>query len=83
MSEGVPASRSLLGEEIVGCGSTGEFEWRKAKRCADGSCVEVGALGESVLIRNTADPDGPHVTLARDEWQVFVAGVKDGDFDSL
>jgi hypothetical protein len=39
--------------------------------------------GKKVLIRSSADPDGKHVTLSRDEWRVFVAGVKEGDFDSL
>jgi DNA-binding XRE family transcriptional regulator len=28
-------------------------------------------------------PDGECVTLSRGEWRVFVAGVKDGDFDDL
>ena len=37
----------------------------------------------SVLIRNAADPDGQHVTMTQDEWGVFLAGVKDGDFDGL
>jgi Domain of unknown function (DUF397) len=45
--------------------------------------VEIGTLGDSVLIRGTADPEGACVTLSRDEWQAFVVGVKDGDFDSL
>ena len=35
------------------------------------------------LIRSSAAGDGSYVTLSRDEWQVFIAGVKDGDFDSL
>jgi len=63
--------------------SVGEPTWRTSKFCDSGACVEVGALGESVLIRNAADPDGLHVTLTRDEWRVFLAGVKDGDFDRL
>jgi hypothetical protein len=36
-----------------------------------------------VLIRRSADSDGKIVTVSRDEWRVFVAGVKDGDFDSV
>ena len=63
--------------------SAGEPTWRTSKFCESGACVEVGALGESVLIRNAADPDGLHVTLSRDEWGVFLAGVRDGDFDDL
>jgi len=45
--------------------------------------VEIGTLGESILIRSSADPDGMRVTLSRAQWRVFVAGVKDGDFDGL
>lgn len=63
--------------------SAGELTWRTSKFCESGACVEVGTLGESVLIRNAADPDALHVTLTRDEWRVFLAGVKDGDFDGL
>ena len=57
--------------------------WHMARCCDSGACVQIGTMGNSVLIRSSADPDSPHVTLSRDEWRVFVAGVKDGDFDSL
>jgi predicted secreted Zn-dependent protease len=68
---------------VMGDKSSGELTWHAARRCETGACVEIGTRGESVLIRSSADPEGPYVTLSRDEWQVFVAGVKDGDFDSL
>jgi hypothetical protein len=67
-----------MGDETVG-----EPAWHVGKQCDAGSCVEIGILGKSVLIRSSAVGDGSYVTLSRDEWQVFVAGVKDGDFDSL
>jgi hypothetical protein len=57
--------------------------WRAGKPCDSGACVEIGILEESVLIRSSADPHGRYVTLSRDEWRVFVAGVRDGDFDDL
>lgn len=60
-----------------------EPTWHTGRQCDGGACAEIGTLGESVLIRNSADPDGPAVTLSREEWRVFVAGVKGGDFDSL
>jgi hypothetical protein len=34
-------------------------------------------------VRSSADPDGTHISLGRNEWAAFVAGVKDGDFDGL
>ena len=63
--------------------SAGEPIWHTRVRCESGTCVEVAARGKSILIRNAADPDGLHVTLTRDEWQMFVARVKDGEFDSI
>ena len=67
----------------VGSEWVGEPQWRMASRCDGGQCVEVGILGDSVLIRNSADQDDERLALSRDEWQEFVAGVKDGDFDGL
>lgn len=63
--------------------SAEEPAWYMAERCESGACVQIGTLGESILIRSTIDPDGHWVALSRDEWQAFVAGVKGGDFDSL
>ncbi len=57
--------------------------WRIAKRCETGACVEVGIQDGSVLARCSAYPDGIHITLSKDQWRVFVAGVKDGDFDGI
>ncbi len=67
----------------VGSEWVGEPIWRTARRCESGQCVAVGILGDSVLIRNSGDRDGLRLTLSSGEWQEFVAGVKDGDFDGL
>ena len=67
----------------MGGKSAGEPTWRTAKRCDGGECVEIGALGESVLVRSSANPDGVRIILSRGEWREFVAGIKDGDFDGL
>jgi Domain of unknown function (DUF397) len=45
--------------------------------------MEIGTLGGSILIRNSADPDGARLTMSRSRWQEFVAEVKDGDYDGL
>lgn len=58
-----------------------EPTWRSARRCDGGACVEIGTVGESVLVRSSRDADGVCVTLSREEWREFVAGVKDGAFD--
>ena len=67
----------------MGGGSASETNWRATRRCDSGQCVEVGTLGESVMIRSSADPDGMRIALGRGEWQEFVTGVKAGEFDGL
>lgn len=67
----------------MGGGSADEPTWRTTKRCDTGACVEIGPLGESVLVRSSGDADGICVTLRREEWLEFVAGIKEGDFDGL
>ena len=64
-------------------GATAEPIWYSAKLCDAGACVEIGTLGELVMIRNSVDRNGACISLSRDEWQVFVAGVKAGNFDGL
>ena len=36
-----------------------------------------------VVMRDAADPDGDALYYTPDEWQAFVLGVKDGEFDDL
>jgi len=45
--------------------------------------VEIGIFEGYILIRNSTDQDDVRLTMSRGEWQEFVAGVKDGDFDGL
>lgn len=63
--------------------SAGEAAWSTAQSCDGGQCVQIGTIGESVLIRSSIDPDGVHVILSRDEWREFLAGAKSGDFDGI
>jgi hypothetical protein len=67
----------------MGGKSAGEPAWHTSRRCDSGQCLQVRTSGEAVLVRSSADPDDRYVTLSRDEWRAFVAGVKEGDFDSL
>jgi hypothetical protein len=69
--------------------------WRKASYSGGngGGCVEVTATrdtadvphkaGEDLLylLRDSKDPDGPKLAFTTSEWDAFIAGVKDGEFD--
>lgn len=63
-------------------GSSGELVWYRA-RCDSGACVEVAATGDTVVVRSSAKRGRAPVELSRDEWQTFLAGVKEGAFDGV
>ncbi|WP_329237793.1 DUF397 domain-containing protein [Streptomyces sp. NBC_00111] len=70
---GVPAN-SLTG-----------VEWKKSQHSnPSGNCVEMAMLpGGSVAVRNSRHPEGPALVYTRDEVRAFLAGVRDGDFDTM
>ena len=43
-------------------------------------CVGVAIEADAVYVTNTTAP-GPVTKFSHDEWKIFVAGVKHGDFD--
>jgi hypothetical protein len=55
--------------------------WRKARRCATGTCVEVARDGDRYFVRDSKDPQAAPLEFTPAEWATFVAGVQDGDFD--
>ncbi len=62
---------------------SGNLDWHVSRTCESGACIRVARLGESVLIGNTNDPEGPVSEFTTDEWRQFLAGAKLGDFDGI
>jgi len=58
-------------------------KWRKSTRSGStGNCVEVaGNLPGVVAVRDSKDPTGPALVFTPAEWDAFVGGAKDGEFD--
>jgi Domain of unknown function (DUF397) len=51
---------------------------------ANGNCVEVSDQPESAIgVRNSRDPEGPVLRFTSDEWQAFLGGVRNGEFDDF
>ena len=46
-----------------------------------GTCVETKFTENTVFVRNNLRRDAGTAEFTHDEWAVFVAGVKDGDYD--
>ena len=58
--------------------------WRKSSYSGtNGECVEVTASqdGEHVLVRNTRDRSGSVLDFTTAEWDAFLAGARDGEFN--
>ncbi len=57
--------------------------WRKSTRSGtQGNCVEVAELADGgFAVRDSKSPNGPVLVFTAAEWDAFVAGAKDGEFD--
>jgi len=57
--------------------------WFKSRRSGP-NCdnrVEVAFVDEAIAVRDSKNPDGPALIFTAAEWDAFVGGAKDGEFD--
>jgi Domain of unknown function (DUF397) len=59
-----------------------EIVWRKSSKSNPNECVEVAFVDKSVVLRHSLDPTGPVLTFTLGEWAAFLAGAREGEFDS-
>ena len=58
--------------------------WRKSSFSNGGGCVEAAPLaGGLIAVRDSKNPQGGHLVYNAYEWQSFLAGVRNGEFDYL
>jgi hypothetical protein len=51
---------------------------------ANGDCVEVASLpGGQIGVRDSKDTAGPVLRFTSAEWQAFIGGVRNGEFDDI
>jgi hypothetical protein len=57
--------------------------WRKSTRSGPNcdNCVEVAFVDGVIAVRDSKHPTGPALLFTTDEWDAFVGGAKDGEFD--
>jgi len=57
--------------------------WRTSTYSGPNSdmCVEVTFVDRAVAVRDSKDPTGPALVFTQAEWDAFVRGTKDGEFD--
>jgi hypothetical protein len=56
-------------------------EWRKSSLSGVNGCVEVAVVDSRVAVRDSKDRGGPVLLFTPLEWEAFVGGVRNGEFD--
>ena len=59
------------------------LKWVKSSLSfANGNCVEVASLPDGQIgVRNSRDAEGAVLQFTSDEWQAFIGGAHNGEFD--
>lgn len=73
-------TQELTDHELAG------IHWRTSTRSSNGGgdCVEVGPLTDGtgrIAVRHSHHPDGAIIIYTPAEWNAFIAGARDGEFD--
>ncbi|HEU5127581.1 MAG TPA: DUF397 domain-containing protein [Glycomyces sp.] len=73
-------AQELSDKELAG------IRWQKSTRndSNSGQCVEVGPLADGsgrIAVRHSRHPEGSVIVYTRAEWDAFLAGARDGEFD--
>jgi hypothetical protein len=55
--------------------------WRKSSYSCTGNCVEVAFVDDHVAVRDSKNRSGPMIRFTPAEWNAFLSGVRDGEFD--
>jgi hypothetical protein len=55
--------------------------WRKSSRSGANGCVEVALDCAGVAVRDSKDRNGPVLQFNAQEWEAFLAGVRNGEFE--
>jgi Domain of unknown function (DUF397) len=62
--------------------ATAESWVKSSLSFANGNCVEVADLpGGEIGVRNSRDSAGSVLAFTLDEWDAFLGGVRNGEFD--
>ncbi|HET8661391.1 MAG TPA: DUF397 domain-containing protein [Micromonosporaceae bacterium] len=68
-------------DDAAGTWAEGPGRTSTAQADPDGGQIEIAFVDDLIGMRNSADPDGPILVFTESEWEAFVAGTKDGEFD--
>jgi hypothetical protein len=55
--------------------------WRKSTRSGTNGCVEVAFVQDEVAVRDSKDGASPVLVFTAHEWEAFIGGARDGEFE--
>ncbi|MBL7500627.1 DUF397 domain-containing protein [Frankia sp. CNm7] len=59
-----------------------ELAWHKSSASPYRlDCVEAAPVDGGMLLRDSTDPKGPILAFSDSEWNAFLTGVRNGEFD--
>lgn len=58
-------------------------QWLRGTQAAEpeGGHLEIAFVADHIAMRNSTQPDGPILIFTPAEWEAFVLGARDGEFD--
>jgi hypothetical protein len=67
-------------------GTKGQFDltratWQRAPGDVSGAGIEVAFVDDLIGLRNSAQPTGPVLVFTKAEWEAFVEGAQNGEFN--
>ena len=63
---------------------SGSYWVKSSLSFSNGNCVEVAGLSDGEIgVRNSRDAAGPVLVFTPEEWQAFLGGVRNGEFDGF
>lgn len=54
--------------------------WMRSSFCSDTACIEVAALDDGVVVRDSKHHDQPFLRFSQAEWRTFIDAVAAGEF---
>jgi len=75
--------RRTLGDHRPERSSASDLPWVKSSLSfSNSNCVEVASLpGGGIGVRDSKDPQGPVLRFTPSEWDAFLGGARNGEFD--
>jgi hypothetical protein len=72
----------MSGKIMLNASERANLIWQKAQSSTNnGQCVEIASVVGKVAIRDSKDPEGPMLVYTPTEFNAFLEGVRNGEFD--